>query len=302
MSFRGIYGILPTPFCEDLSLDEKGLIRMVDFCVKAGSHGIVTPVNASEYIALSDDERKLVVQLTVEHTAGRVPVIAGVAGVSTPVAAMFARHAREVGADGIIAMPPYISKASKQEIFEYYRTIAEASELPVFIQNYIPPVGTPMSAADCIDIIGKVENVYYVKEETQYSGHVLTEIEELAGVLPQGKYLGTMGGKAGRYLIDEYNRGCCGNMPACEIVDVQAQIWNLLEAGEEDKAIEVYYQAIPLLNMEYMYGYVLYKEVLRRRGVIDSAAVRAPGVCQLDAMDHKELDRVMKAVEPYFKV
>jgi len=301
-NFRGIYAILTTPFKEDLSLDETGLRRMVDFCVAAGSHGIVIPVNASEYTSLGDEERKTLVEWTVETCAGRVPVVAGVAGVSIPVAVDFARHARYAGADGVIAMPPYINKASRPERLDYFRRIAEAADLPVFIQNYNEPIGTAMSAEECVDIIRQVEHVRYVKEETTFSSHVLTQIEMLAAPLPPGKYLGTMGGKAGKYLIDEYRRGCCGNMPACEVVDIQVRIWNLLEEGKQEEAVSVFNRVLPLLNFEAMYGSTLYKALLKRRGIIDCGVVRQMGGRGLDALDLVELDRIYTEIEPLFTV
>ncbi len=300
--FRGIYAILTTPFREDLSLDEPSLKRMVNFCVAAGSHGIVVPVNASEYTSLSDEERKTLVRWAVETCAGRIPVIAGVAGVSIPVAVDFARHARQAGADGVIAMPPYINKASRPERLEYYQRIAEAADLPVFIQNYNEPIGTALSAEECVDIVQKVEHVRYIKEETTFSSHTLTKIEELAVPLPSGKYLGTMGGKAGKYLIDEYRRGCCGNMPACEVVDIQVRIWNLLEQGREAEAAAVFNRVLPLLNFEAMYGSALYKALLKRRGIIDCARVRQMGGRNLDTLDLVELDRIYAEIESLFTV
>ncbi len=300
--FRGIYGILTAAYKKNMDLDEKSIRRQADFCVRGKSHGIVVPVNASEFIVLSDEERKNMIRWTVEEAAGRIPVIAGVTTQSTHQSVEFAEYAREVGADGIIAMPPYSARATDNEIVEFYKAIGEAAQLPVFIQNYIPPVGTVMSPELCIRIIRETEYAHYIKEETQYSGHVLTRISELAAGLPEGAYLGTMGGKAGRYLIDEYRRGACGNMPACDIVDIDAQIWNLLDAGKEEAAIDLYNKAIPLMNMEYMYGYVLYKAVLKKRGIIAEDLVRVPGGKQLDDLDQVELDRILKELEPYYEV
>jgi 4-hydroxy-tetrahydrodipicolinate synthase len=300
--FRGIYGILTAPYNQRYELDEADVRSQVEYCVKGGSHGIVVPVNASEFVLLTDEERDTIVRVTVERTAGRIPVIAGVAAPTTFAAVRFARFAKQVGADGVIAMPPYMIKATMEEIVEYYRAIADACEKPVFIQNYIPPVGTPLSAEACVEIMRSVEGVQYVKEETELSGHVITRIAELAKTLPEGRYKGTMGGKACRYLIDEFRRGACGCMPACEVVDIQAQVWNLLDKGEQEKAEALYEKVVPLLNMEYMFGYAVYKEVLRRRGVIKTALTRAPGNRGLDALDHVELDRVLKMVEPHFAV
>lgn len=301
-NFRGIFGILTAAYKENMDLDEKSIRRQADFCIRGKSHGIVVPVNASEFIVLSDEERRNIIRWTVEEAAGRIPVIAGVTAQSAHQSVEFARYAREIGADGLIAMPPYSARATDDEIVEFYKILGDASELPIFIQNYIAPVGTAMSPKMCVRIIREAEYAKYIKEETQYSGQVITGISQLARELPEGAFLGTMGGKAGRYLIDEYRRGACGNMPACDIVDVDAKIWNLLDEGRQEEAIELYNKAIPLMNMEYMYGYVLYKAVLKKRGIIERDLVRVPGGRQLDALDQVELDRILKDLEPYYEV
>src|SRR5436190_171281 len=101
--FRGVFTIPVTPFDERGEVDEASLRREVDWCVRAGAHGIVAPVNASEGPSLTDEERKRVTRLVVEATAGRIPVVIGVSGVSAQASALYARHAREAGADAVIA-------------------------------------------------------------------------------------------------------------------------------------------------------------------------------------------------------
>src|SRR5438477_8566192 len=88
-SFRGVFAIPPTPFDDAGNVDEASLRRCVDFCVAAGSHGIVAPVNASEAVSLTDAERLRVAEVLVEQTAGRVPVVVGVSGVSTQASVLY---------------------------------------------------------------------------------------------------------------------------------------------------------------------------------------------------------------------
>ena len=117
--FRGIYGILTSAFREDLELDEESIRRQAEFCVRGGAHGIVMPVNASEFFVLSDEERKRVIRWTVESVAGRVPVIAGVTAQSAQHAAQLAAYAAEVGADGVIAAPPCLIPLRRDQLIEY---------------------------------------------------------------------------------------------------------------------------------------------------------------------------------------
>ena len=106
-----------------------------------------------------------------------------------------------------------------------------------------------------------------------------------------------MGGKAGRALLDEHRRGACGTMPACEISDVHVALWKALEAGDGPRASEIYRLLLPLLSFEMGYGPAIYKEVLRRRGVISSGAFRQTGGRVLDASAHQELDAILTPLD-----
>lgn len=294
--WRGVFTIPVTPFDAVGELDEQSLARCVRFCVDAGAHGVVAPVNASEAPLLSDDERKRVAEIVVATVARRLPVVVGVSGVTTRQSVDLARHARQAGAEAVIAMPPYVKKASPLEIVDFYQQIARATELPVFIQNYGPPVGTPMPARFIADLVQQIEGVEYVKEETPLAVHLMSELLSVAG--PRLK--GIMGGMAGRYLFNEVRRGACGTMPACEVTDVDVLIWNALEAGDMVRARQVHNRLIPLLNIEAMYGAAVYKEVLRRRGIIEHAMLRGPGVVTLDSFDQQELDAILDDIGELF--
>ena len=237
-----------------------------------------------------------VAAVVVETVGRRRPVVIGVSGTSGRHAAQFARDARRIGADAVIAMPPYVRKAAGEEVVEYFRIVAGAAELPVFIQNYQAPVGTPLNAAFLARIVKEVDGVEYVKEETLPAGHVITEVLRQAGP----RLRGVMGGMAGRFLLDEHRRGICGTMPACEVTDVHVQLWDALEAGDDKRARAIYQRLLPLLTIEWLYGASVYKEVLRRRGVIQSTVTRDAGLHKLDELDHKELDAILADVGELF--
>lgn len=298
--FRGVYAILVTPFDKQGALDEASLRRCVDFCVAGGARGIVTPVNASESTTLTDGERTRVAAITVEQTQGRVPVVIGVSGTSTHHAAYLAQEAAAVGADALIAMPPYVRKGnpSDQEIMDYYRAIAAASRLPIIVQDFVAPVGTPLSMALLTRLFREIDEVQYLKEETSLAGQKMSLLLEQAGTEIQG----IMGGAAGRYLLDEHRRGAVGTMPACEVVDLHAQLWELLESGQMEAARAFYTKLLPLLNIESLYSFAIYKEVLYRRGVIATTTSRMPGAALLDRYDQMELDAILATLEQDFRI
>ena len=298
--FRGVFTIPVTPFDRHGAIDEDSLKNEVDWCIRAGAHGIVAPVNASESPTLLDDERKRVTRLVVETTTKRVPVVIGVSGASTQASVMCTKYARQVGADAVIAMPPYgVRLADPESVFAFYQSVADAADgLPVFIQNWGGPAGTIMTAHQMTRLMTEIDNVSYLKEETANAGHLMTTVLATAGDACEG----IMGGIGGRYLMDEFRRGTCGTMPACQTTDIHVNIWNALEAGNLDKARRTFYRLLPLLNMEAAFGPIVYKEVLKRRGVIANTTLRSRRDSGLDEYDHKELDEILRDVSDLFSI
>ncbi|MBV9538061.1 MAG: dihydrodipicolinate synthase family protein [Acidisphaera sp.] len=293
-TFRGVFVIVPTPFNENLSLDVEGLRAIVRFCLDCGAHGLVAPANASEQPWLSDEERRTVMRTVVSETAGRATVVAGVTAPQKLMAAALAREAEQAGADMLMAMPPNMSRATDAEILDYYSAIDEAGALPIVVQNWVGPGGTPMPARLVAELVRTLPDVRYVKEETEFASSTMTAIAEAAGSALEGM----MGGKAGRHLLDEHRRGACGTMPACEVTDAHVALWAALDAGDRPRAREIYKQLLPLLMFETGYGTAVYKEVLRRRGVIRCSAIRQTGGKSLDAHAMADLGEILDDMRP----
>jgi dihydrodipicolinate synthase/N-acetylneuraminate lyase len=292
--FRGVFTIPSTPFDERLEVDWEGLCRVVDFCIACGAHGIVWPVNASSFAVLSDEERLRGARVVVEQVTGRVPVVIGTQGVCTAHAAMFSRHANEIGADAVIAMAPYVQKMEDEKaLLQYYRGISDAVDVPVFIQNHAR--GSVLPVETMARIVRQVEHVTYIKEETFPVTHKLTRVLELAGPRLEGVF----GGAGGRYLLLEHPRGVAGQMPGCHVTDVVVRLWNALEAGDICEAKRVYGLLAPLYALETVGG-TTYAEVLRRRGVIRHAHGRFASPGTMDEYDHRALDDILRDLEPLF--
>lgn len=292
-TMRGVCTIPATPFDVEGLVDYDGLRRVVEFCVQCGAHGLVYPVNASHFAVLSDEERLTGSRAVVEQCAGRIPVVVGVQGVSAEHAAMFSREARAMGADAVIAMAPYVRKISDEaNLLAYYRSISDAARLPVFIQNH--SVGSDMSVRTMARIIDEVEHVEYVKEETMPVTHKISELNDASAP----KLKGVFGGAGGRYLLLEHPRGVAGQMPGCHVTDVVVRLWNALEAGDIDEAKRVFGLMAPLFSIETVCAGAIYKEVLRRRGVIQNAGSRGARADAMDAEDHRALSEIMSDLDP----
>jgi len=295
--WRGIFVIVGTPFTASYELDEASLRKQVRFCIEAGAHGLVGPANASEFPTLSDDERKRWLEIVIGETAGQIPVVAATTSSHTLPAVTLSRWAQQIGADGIMAMPPHVLHPDADGCYAYYAALSAALEIPICIQNYIGPLGTPMSAQLLARMCRELDQVQYLKEETLPEPRAISATLAAAGDACKGVF----GGQGGIYLLDEYRRGAHGNMPACQATDVQVAIWALLEAGDETGARKLFNQLLPLINFERMHGVAVYKEVLYRRGIFATTVARAPGKA-LDAFDQAELDAILTDVESLFSI
>ncbi len=206
-------------------------------------------MNASGFATLSDEERLQGMQVVVEQTAGRIPVVLGTQGVSAQHAAMFSRHANAVGADAVIAMAPYIQPLTEEDaIVDYFQAIDAAVDIPIFVQNHTR--GSVLSVKTLVRLLDEVEHVEYIKEETFPVTHIISQVREQAGP----KLKGIFGGAGGRFLLLEYPRGVDGQMPGCHITDVVVRLWNALDSGDREEAKRVFGMMGPIFALETLRG------------------------------------------------
>ncbi|NJN84731.1 MAG: dihydrodipicolinate synthase family protein [Caldilineaceae bacterium] len=231
------------------------------------------------------------------HRASRGPHpgCLGCSGGQRAHARAFSQRAKEVGADAVIAMTPYVQELEDEEsIVRYYETIGRAAQLPIFIQNHAR--GSVLSISTMVRLLNEVEQVEYVKEETFPVTHKITGLIEQGG----DKLKGVFGGVGGRYLLQEYPRGVAGQMPGCHVTDVVVRLWNALEASDWVEAKRVFGLMSPLFALETLRG-SNYPEVLRRRGVTSSARSRLSTTPPtIDAHDYAALDDILRDLEPLF--
>lgn len=300
MSATPLAGILPVlqiPFSPAQPLDridDDALRREVEFCIACGVHGLVIPALASEFMVLTDAERRQVVASTVEQAAGRVPVVANVAAPSPQAAVEFAQHAREVGAAAVMALPPYIRKPTIDGVMAYYAAIADAAQLPVIVQNAPPPFGVSLPTPVVLRLVEEIPLVTYIKEERLPPTRNIGDV--IAGASP--KLQGVFGGMAGMHLPNEMARGVIGSMPSAAVCDVLVTIFDAWQAGDRARARAIHQQILPLLVLEMSAWMAVSKEVLVRRGVFTNALMRDPEFLPLDAGDLAEIDALWPTISP----
>ena len=176
--FTGCGTALVTPFKRDGSLDEAGVSRLARRQIDHGIHFLVPCGTTGECPTLTDEEQVRVVQLVAAEAQGKVPVLAGAGGYNTQEVIHAARRMRKAGADGILSVTPYYNKPTPEGLFQHYRTIAEAVELPIIVYNVPGRTGCNVDPSTLIRL-SAVPHIVGVKEA---SGNVTQMCEICAGV------------------------------------------------------------------------------------------------------------------------
>ena len=162
--FRGSIVALITPF-RDGVVDEKAYRALIEWQIEQGTAGLVPCGTTGESATLDHDEHKHVVELCVEATAGRVPVIAGSGSNATAEAIDLTRHAKQAGADAALVVTPYYNKPTQEGLYRHYQAINDAVDLPVIIYN-IPARCVIDMSVETMRRLAKLPNIAGVKDAT----------------------------------------------------------------------------------------------------------------------------------------
>ncbi|MBL8596837.1 MAG: dihydrodipicolinate synthase family protein, partial [Devosia sp.] len=151
-SFSGVYPAMVTPFDENEELDEKRLRALINFLIERKLEGLYITGSTGESFLMSPDERKRVVEITVDEVKGRIPIIAHIGAIGTRVSIDLARHAEKAGVDAISSVPPFYWGFSGDQIHGYYADITASTSLPMLAYN------VPMAALG-FDIIKRIAGI-----------------------------------------------------------------------------------------------------------------------------------------------
>jgi 4-hydroxy-tetrahydrodipicolinate synthase len=223
--FRGSYTVTVTPFTDDgRAVDVEAFKRFIDWQLEVGVPGLIVLGTTGEFISIADDERTQVVETAVRHVAGRVPVLVGTMNAHTPNAVRYSREAEELGADGLMILPPYYYTPTEDEIFGYYHAICETVSIPIMLYNNPVTSNVDMSA----ELVGRLtrsfEQVRYIKEASLDVARVYDVIEATDGV---------MNVFAGERIVESFLLGAVGyvNPYGNYIPRASSRIWDFLVEG-----------------------------------------------------------------------
>jgi 4-hydroxy-tetrahydrodipicolinate synthase len=286
---HGVFTICPTPFTDDLQVDEASIATLVEFQIAAGVTGLAILGFLGEAHKLSNAERTRVIETFVRCADHRVPVWVGVRALGIAGAIEQAKQAEALGAAAVFAAP--LDGASDALLFEYYRQLAAALTIPVVIHDFPDSFGTEITA-EVVARLGREGGVHMIKMEEPPVTPKISHILDLA----QGS-VKVFGGLGGVYFLEELQRGAVGTMTGFAFPEILVAIYDHFAAGDAAAAAAIFDRYCPLIRYEFQpkIGLALRKYVYRQRGAIRSASIRAPGA-RIDARTERELEAVVERV------
>lgn len=240
--FEGSYTVMVTPFTRDgAAVDVAALERFVDWQIDEGVPGLIPLGSTGEFLSVSEDERRQVVDTVVARSNGRIPVVVGTADEWTPRAVAFSREAERTGADGVMVVPPYYASPTEDELFEHYRRIAESISIPVMIYNNPNTSNVDLRPA-FVARLADIDNVSYIKES---SGDI-SRVDEIHRLAP-----GRITVFAGYHACDSIRLGAKGWVSVCGniVPRLSADVYDLTaRRGDGADGRATYHRLLPLLD------------------------------------------------------
>jgi len=285
--FQGTGTALITPFKADGSVDEKALRRFVDFQIDGGVDMLLPCGTTGEGATLDADETDRVVQIVIEQSRGRAPVIVGAGSNSTLKAVQATKRAKKLGAAGVLSVGPYYNKPTQQGYYEHFKAIAEADDIPVIVYN-VPGRTSGNIEAKTMLRLAEISNIAGVKEASGNLGQIMDIIRDaprdfrvLCGDDAMALAVVLLGGDGIVSVVSN-------EAPAL----MSAMIDAALESDIR-KARELHYNLLPLMNANFIESNPIpVKAALAMMGLIEEN-YRLPLV-RIGTANREKLSRVLE--------
>ena len=290
IDWRGVYPAVTTQFRPDFSVDIPATLQHVDALLAAGVHGLIMLGSVGENTTLEFGEKREVLQATVAHVKGRVPVLTGVAETTTHLACRFAQEARQSRVDGLMVLPAMIYKADGREAMAHFRSVAAATPLPIMVYNN--PVAyhvdlTPAMFAELADVKTLVaikessDNVRRLTDLINTVGDRYVLFSGVDDLALESMLLGATGWVSG--LVDAFPQE-------------NIRLWNLAMAGKWEEAREIYRWFMPLLHLDTHTKLVQYIKLCMAEVGLGSETTRPPRLPIVGAEREQVLAIIRKAI------
>ena len=227
---KGVIPALVTPFTKKYEIDEKALKRLINFVIENGVTSVFPCATTGEFTSMTMEERKRLVEITIDHVNGKVPVIAGTGDAGTKTAIEFSEHAENAGADAVLVVSPFYLKPTDKEIFEHYTKIAEAVDLPIILYN-IPQVTGVEIPWWVVEALAEIDNVVGIKDSSGNMPYMTALFEKVYGKISimcghDEIAMAALAAGADGLILASANL----------IPDIWVQIYNLVKRGNLEEA------------------------------------------------------------------
>jgi 4-hydroxy-tetrahydrodipicolinate synthase len=288
LDIRGCGTALITPFRRDGSVAYDVLRRLVQFQLQEGIHFLVPCGTTGETPTLEPDEYTGVVRLVVEEVRGRVPVVAGVTGNNTRKVAAQAREASNLGVQAILSAAPYYNKPTQEGLFQHFKAVAEAIDLPLILYNVPGRTSSNIEPAT-VARLARIGNIIGIKEA---SGSITQQMEVLNQVGPGFRVLS--GDDAFTFPLMALGGVGVISVVSNEAPGPMSRLAQLLLEGRYEEARKLHFQLLPLMEANFIESNPIpVKAVLAMMGLIEEV-YRLPLV-PMKPENRARLERVVEA-------
>ncbi|MBF0277356.1 MAG: dihydrodipicolinate synthase family protein [SAR324 cluster bacterium] len=295
---RGVFIISVTPFRESGAIDYDSADRLVEFYLDKGVTGITILGMMGEAPKLSPEEAEQFMAYMLKRVNQRVPVIVGVSNPGLSNLTRLSSSAMDLGAAGVM-VAPVNGLATEERLLGYFSEVFHSlgPDVPVCYQDYPLSTGVHVSVASFHRLVEEYPQLVMLKHEDWPGLNKLSEMRRYAEH-HQHRRVSILTGNGGLYLPQELARGADGAMTGFAYPEMLSSVVKMFQQGETENAENLYDAYLPLVRHEQQpgFGLAIRKEILHRRGVIDTPATRAPGP-KLNSIAQKELGHLIRRME-----
>jgi 4-hydroxy-tetrahydrodipicolinate synthase len=297
----GVFIIAATPFDDTGAIDYDSTDRMVDFYLGTGVSGMTILGIMGEAPKMAGDEAENFARHVLKRVNERVPVVVGVSAAGIDNMARLSTTSMDLGAGGVM-VAPQPGMITEVKLKAYMAQVCDAlAETPICFQDYPQTTGVQVSVETIIGLTVDHPQIVMLKHEDWPGLTKLSRVraETEVGDVPR---LSILTGNSALFLAQEMQRGADGAMTGFAFPEMLVEVVARHKAGDVDGAEDLFDAYLPMVRYEQQLGLglAIRKEVLRRRGVIASSKVRAPGPA-MNARDMEELTRLMSRLDKRLK-
>jgi 4-hydroxy-tetrahydrodipicolinate synthase len=178
VDWKGYWIAAPTPFTVTGALDEDALCATLRLYHGYGAHGVLVNGTTGEWFAQTDGERRRVAEVAVEELGGKIPVVVGCTTFTPSQTIALGRHARDIGADGMLSTPPPYAAPTPREIVAFFSAISDSVDLPIMVYNWARGVAVEITWETALEL-ARIDRVVAIKDSTMHTAQALATLEKV---------------------------------------------------------------------------------------------------------------------------